>query len=232
MFFDWVDDLDQCNDADAWKIVKAIKEYYVTGENPVDLVKKPLKATMAMIYHQIQRGEDIRKKRSDAGQQGGNAKANKNFAQANENFAKANSSKQKFSQANENLLKQNVPTITDTNTITDTVYPSDIQKKKNIKKEKASPKAPLHAYGEFNNVMLTDEELEKLKGKFNDCEERIETLSSYIASTGKKYKSHYATILNWAKRDKDKTEGVTSNERNEPNNKDDSTFAGLGNWIY
>ena len=56
-------------------------------------------------------------------------------------------------------------------------------------------------YGEFSNVKLSDEELQKLKDKFPDWKERIETLSSYIASSGKKYSSHYATILSWARKD-------------------------------
>lgn len=58
-----------------------------------------------------------------------------------------------------------------------------------------------HKYGEYNNVLLTDEELEKLKTEYFDYEERIERLSNYVASTGKKYKSHYATIRNWARKD-------------------------------
>jgi hypothetical protein len=58
-----------------------------------------------------------------------------------------------------------------------------------------------HKYGEYNNVLLTDEELEKLKDEYIDWQERIENLSSYVASTGKSYKSHYATIRNWARKD-------------------------------
>lgn len=58
-----------------------------------------------------------------------------------------------------------------------------------------------HKYGEYKNVLLTDDELEKLKAEYSDYEERIERLSSYVASTGKPYKSHYATIRNWARKD-------------------------------
>jgi predicted phage replisome organizer len=61
-----------------------------------------------------------------------------------------------------------------------------------------------HKYGEYNNVLLTDDELEKLKAEYSDYEERIERLSSYVASTGKPYKSHYATIRNWARKDAEK----------------------------
>lgn len=58
-----------------------------------------------------------------------------------------------------------------------------------------------HKYGEYQNVLLTDEELQKLQAEYYDSAERIERLSSYIASTGKAYKSHYATIRNWARKD-------------------------------
>jgi hypothetical protein len=57
-------------------------------------------------------------------------------------------------------------------------------------------------YGEFANVLLTDEEHKKLKDKFNSStNEYIERLSAYIAQSGKRYKSHYATILNWSRND-------------------------------
>lgn len=59
-----------------------------------------------------------------------------------------------------------------------------------------------HKYGEYKNVLLTDEELAKLRQQFPlDLPARIERLSEYVASTGKKYKSHYATIRSWASRD-------------------------------
>ena len=61
------------------------------------------------------------------------------------------------------------------------------------------------ALGEFENILLSEEELEKLKERFPyDWQERIDRLSTYIASKGKRYKSHYATILTWARKDKEK----------------------------
>lgn len=59
-------------------------------------------------------------------------------------------------------------------------------------------------YGSFENVELTDEEYQKLKNQFQDYESKIEALSSYIASKGVRYKSHYATILNWSRKDQEK----------------------------
>lgn len=52
-------------------------------------------------------------------------------------------------------------------------------------------------------VLLTQKEKEKLDGKFGQIEakSRIERLNDAIMSKGYKYKSHYHTILNWARRD-------------------------------
>ena len=61
-------------------------------------------------------------------------------------------------------------------------------------------------YGDAENVLLTDEEYKKLKDRFpSDYEERINNLSYYIASKGAKYKSHYMTILAWARKDSNKS---------------------------
>ena len=86
---------------------------------------------------------------------------------------------------------------------------------KNILSDSAEPepsaskktKPVKHKYGEYNNVLLTDDELQKLKTEYSDYAERIENLSCYIASTGKVYKSHYATIRNWARKDAQNPKG-------------------------
>lgn len=61
-----------------------------------------------------------------------------------------------------------------------------------------------HAHGFFANVLLTDDELQKLAAEIPNYEEYIEKLSHYIESNGKKYKSHYATILMWHRKDREK----------------------------
>lgn len=74
-------------------------------------------------------------------------------------------------------------------------------------KEKArdkSPHTPRRQYGEYANVLLTDEELGKLQAEFpGDWEDRIERLSGYLAQSGKRYKNHLATIRNWARKDRE-----------------------------
>jgi len=71
--------------------------------------------------------------------------------------------------------------------------------------------------GEFKNVFLTSNELDKLTDRFGiaGTTERIERLSAGIESKGYKYKSHYATILNWDRRDKgSKPEGRNAGVNN------------------
>lgn len=58
------------------------------------------------------------------------------------------------------------------------------------------------AHGEFGNVLLTDDEFAKLQEKTQNAWDLITELDQYIESQGKtkKYKSHYATLLNWSRR--------------------------------
>lgn len=69
--------------------------------------------------------------------------------------------------------------------------------------EEKLPKAnkqDFKAYGEFANVLLTDEQYSKLKTFWSIyLSQGIETLSEYIASSGRKYKNYYAVLgkNNW-----------------------------------
>ena len=81
------------------------------------------------------------------------------------------------------------------------------------KKTKATPIR--HKYGEYKNVLLSDEQMGKLRAEFpNDYQERIERLSEYCASTGKSYKNYLATIRNWAKKDNQPKKLSSSFNRN------------------
>lgn len=69
------------------------------------------------------------------------------------------------------------------------------------------PKPSKHKHGMYNNVLLSDEEYIKLQAEFpHDYTDRIDRLSEYIESKGAKYKSHYATIKAWARKDKPKVQ--------------------------
>ena len=96
--------------------------------------------------------------------------------------------------------------------------PTEIEKEKEKETEQEkeieesapppSPKPVRHKYGAYKNVLLSDEDYTKLQAEFpRDWSERIERLSEYIASTGKSYKNHLATIRSWARKDKPKSSG-------------------------
>ena len=83
----------------------------------------------------------------------------------------------------------------------------EIQKDKEIQSlppaARASAKPTRHKYGQYKNVLLSDEDMDKLKAEFpSDWEQRIERLSEYIESKGAKYKNHLATIRSWARKEK------------------------------
>jgi len=83
---------------------------------------------------------------------------------------------------------------------------SDVLKRQGRKREdaNASKREVRHKYGLYENVLLSDSDLEKLKAEFpNDWEERIQRLSEYIESKGVKYKNHLATIRAWARKNND-----------------------------
>ena len=116
------------------------------------------------------------------------------------------------SRAKQKLLQE----VNDKSMTSQRCHDTDIEEDKDIDKEldiknisdsvESAPapkkkKVVRHKYGEYNNVLLTDDELDKLKTEFSDWSERIERLSSYMASTGKAYKNHLATIRNWARKD-------------------------------
>ena len=67
-------------------------------------------------------------------------------------------------------------------------------------------------YGEYQNVILSDKELNKLKEDFSENKviEKIEALSVYMKKKGKSYDSHYATVRDWI--NKDLKEGGESND--------------------
>ncbi len=116
---------------------------------------------------------------------------------------------------------------------------SDLHENEDDTKEDIPPKdkktVPVrHKYGEYQNVLLSDEEMEKLKAEFpNDWEKRIENLSEYIASSGKKYKNFLATIRKWSKNER---KDVQSNAKTD--NADDENLRELerqlrsaGTWL-
>ncbi len=81
-------------------------------------------------------------------------------------------------------------------------------------KTKAKTTSDMLYFGEFVNVVLSVPEYKKLVDKFelDGANTLIQALSIGIKSKGYKYKSHYATILNWDRMDNARKAPVPENE--------------------
>lgn len=81
-------------------------------------------------------------------------------------------------------------------------------------------------------VMLTIEEHGKLIAELGEAKtaDMIKRLNNYLGSTGKKYKSHYFTILNWER--KDHGDGIKGHYKSSENGmggmRKEGKYAGLG----
>ena len=77
----------------------------------------------------------------------------------------------------------------------------EIEKERELEKGHAAPAV----LGRYQNVILSKQELTELQSDFPTvCQEYIERLSEYMASTGRTYKSHVATIRRWIADDRRK----------------------------
>ena len=79
---------------------------------------------------------------------------------------------------------------------------TDKSNTESIKERDIGQPSVFRRYGLYGNVFLTDKDMEKLRAEFpSDYDRRIEELSEYMASKGKTYRNHLATIRSWARRD-------------------------------
>ena len=82
----------------------------------------------------------------------------------------------------------------------------DLPPNKNNKKEKDrsenKERESIRRFGEFQNVFLSEGELASLQSDFpNRYVEYIDRLSVYMASNGRRYANHYATLRKWLNED-------------------------------
>lgn len=176
------------SDEQAGQLIKAIFSYIDTGQIPQ--LELTLKMAFIPIRQNLDRNnekwEDIKQKRSEAGKLGAEIKKQKQANQANANFAKS----EKANQAVNVNVNDNVNVNVNGN-VNDKYIASE------EKSSTATAKASKHKYGKFKNVLLKDEELQRLKDNYNNWEELIEHLSYYIEMKGYKAKSHYLAIKKW-----------------------------------
>lgn len=89
------------------------------------------------------------------------------------------------------------------------IRPPDIEKdieiEKELERELDTGQSAPALFGRYENVILSEKELSELQTELPDSwRQYIERLSEYMASTGKKYSSHAATIRRWAAEDRKK----------------------------
>ena len=99
------------------------------------------------------------------------------------------------------------------------ICPPEIEIKKEIdieleiEREKETGEATPAVYGRYKNIYLTDTELSELQTELPDTWDfYINRLSEYMASKGKSYDNHAATIRRWAASDTEKAavQGVST----------------------
>lgn len=155
-----------------------------------DGVEPDLQGVASAMFKLAKPTLDTSIKRASAGQTGGKSKAN---AKQNENKP----------EANDKQTDDNDETNPKRYMINDYMINDQVinDKEKIDKKEKPQR----HKYGQYKNVLLSDDEVEKLKTEFPlDWQDRIERVSEYVASTGKHYSNFLAVIRAWAKKDRPK----------------------------
>lgn len=180
-------------DEQSGKLLKAIFSYVEEGEAPDldDVSTVVFTAIRNYLDRDQAKYQEVCQKRAEYGRKGGEAKASKSY--------------QKLAKASKSY--QTIASVADSDSDNDTDNDSESDSDINIK-----PSKPVkHKHGTYNNVLLTDQELEKLKEKYPDWESKINTLSEGIELKGYKYKSHYLAVMKWASNDKSEKKGVSDN---------------------
>lgn len=209
VYLDYAKAVNKLSDDEAGKLFKALLEY--AGSNHEPQLEGSLYAVFAIMQNQLDRDTEKYEQKCaqlrENGSKGGRPAKNK---EPDANQEKPNGFS---SQPN----KPDTDTDTDTDTDKETATATDSNKGK---PEDKQSKPIRHKYGEYKNVLLSDEELSKLQAEIPCWKEMIERLSSYMESSGKKYKNHLATMRNWYRKDQSNSKGKNSIP----------DYGGEGNW--
>ena len=152
----------------------------------------------------------IVEKRREAGKKGGRP-------------PKANESKQKQIKANESKDKTNKPDNREQISDNSNQLLDNSKQLLDIRDKHEEVSVIRHEYGEYKNVHLSDEELDRLKEEFSECIalKKIEGLSVYLKTHKNNYNadSHYVILRRWEVKDQKETP--------EPEKKDSDKLAEL-----
>ena len=84
------------------------------------------------------------------------------------------------------------------------------ERKKSKETNKQIKKVNKQVYGEYKNVLLTEEEYQKLSYDYSNVEDLITFLDEYIEEKGYKSKSHYLAIKRWVVKALERREDTSS----------------------
>lgn len=104
--------------------------------------------------------------------------------------------------------------------------------KEYIKNGKKEREGTLSAHGPFKNVFLTDAEVDELEHKYpSDYKGKIDRLSKYLETSGKKYNNHFAVLSDWLEKDVSKKPNQKSDDKSSSFDIDEvDTFNYLGDF--
>lgn len=158
---------------------ESLLEYWLNGTLPNDPI---IDALLTSAMYSIDRSDEIKEQKSEY------MKGNQNAVKTWENISKQRKTDKNREEQTKTYEEKKNRRIEDKEVIEDI---EDNKKEKLLKRK----------YLDF--VSLTEEEHEKLVNQFwlKQTNELIDRLNNYIWSTGKRYKSHYFTILNRAKKE-------------------------------
>ena len=118
--------------------------------------------------------------------------------------------------ADNNLINVNTNSKKANNNPQSKVKESKVNKSKikesRVEESNNSCRSTLSPYGKFKNVLLSENELYKLKEEYpNEYDAKIDRLSIYMESSGATYKNHFAKLIEWLEADSKKTVDNFSN---------------------
>lgn len=231
------------SDEQAGQLFKAVLAY--RNNDPYEINDPAVKILLSVIKQQIdiddKKYQETCEKRKAAGAKGGHTKSinAKQKAEESSNTKQSivNDSFAKQSQEECSNAKQRLTNLADSDCDCGNECDSDNEKNNtpllSPQGEIAKEKPTRHKYGQYKNVLLSNDEIDKLKTEYpTDWQARIERLSEYMASTGKSYKSHLATIRAWARKDKERapTAAKTSTNGQSSGGDVDDLLAQMTKW--
>ena len=202
MYDSWATLLCNLPAEEAGKLIQTICRYRLGDE--VDIEDPVMHAMFQMIKTTLDADAEkyaaTCERRKTSGSKGGEANASKSKQKA----AIATGEKQKEANASKSKQKAAIANEYDSEYDSESEYkeiytasasvPADAPDKKTKKKSE-----PKHKHGEYQHVLLTDAEMEKLKTDYGEQNalDAVQYLDEYIERKGYKANSHYLTLRKW-----------------------------------